>query len=262
MSLYERIAARLIGTPLQKPAERLRAWKGARFRRQHPELTEWFNEGGRVDQAMARVVGRDTNCIDVGCHIGSFLQKIVELAPQGRHYAIEPVPEKASLLRKKFPGVTVIEGAVGDRTATVDYFVNVSQTSYSGLKARSVTGRIDSLKVRCATLDDVIPGDAKIGFVKIDVNGAELMVLRGGIALLKRDRPFVLLECTQGGLNDYGIDSDEVHDVVVREAGFEIRLLKDYLSGGAPLSTAEFRAAMQYPFKAFNFAVTPAGAAQ
>ena len=83
MSLYESVAARLIGTPLQRPAEWLRYMRGARFRREHPELTEWFLEGGRADEYVRRVVAHDTDAIDIGCHIGSFLQTIVTLAPHG-----------------------------------------------------------------------------------------------------------------------------------------------------------------------------------
>lgn len=204
---------------------------------------------------IARLIGPDTHCIDIGCHIGSFLQKIVTRSPRGRHYAVEPVPEKARLLKRRFPSVTVIDRALGDRTETVDYFVNTSMSSYSGLKPRAVPGVLNALKVSCVRLDDVIPADARIGFIKIDVNGAELGVLRGARALLQRDRPFVLLECTQGGLDDYGIDARQVHDLV-RETGFELRLIKDYLEGGEALSSEAFRVAMQYPFQAFNFAMT------
>ena len=48
--------------------------------------------------------------------------------------------------------------------------------------------------------------------------GAESMVLRGALELLRRDRPAVLLECTQGGLDDYGVNSDDVYDFLVGQA--------------------------------------------
>lgn len=258
MSLYESIASRLIGTPLQRPAEWLRAKRGERHRRQHPELAEWFAEGGRTEAVLQRIIRRDTHCIDIGCHIGSFLQRIVTLAPEGRHYAVEPVPHKAAWLRKKFPQVTVLEAALSDTTGVADFFINPEQTSYSGLKPRNITRKAEMAQVQCRRLDDLIPSDAGIGFIKIDVNGAELMVLRGALQLLRRDRPFVLLECTAGGLADYGIDARAVYDAVVSEAGFQIQLLKHYLDGGPALQFEEFRDSMSYPFKAFNFAVTPA----
>ena len=258
MSLYEAIAARLIGTPLQRPAEWLREVKGARFRRRHPELAELFLENGRIEAVLRRVLTPTTHCIDVGCHIGAYLQRFVAMCPQGHHYAVEPVPWKASWLRRKFPNVSLLQMALGDMAGTSDFFVDASQSAYSGTKARAQPGRVESLQVDCRRLDDVIPEDANIGLIKLDVNGGELTVLRGALRLLKRDRPFVLLGCTQGGLIDYGLDADEVHDFLVKEAGFGIHLLKDYLSGGEPLSADAFRHSMTYPFQAFNYAVTAA----
>jgi len=257
MSIYERIAAMVIGTPLQRPAEWLRGIRGARWRRQHPELAEWFAEGERTEQAIRRVIAPATNCIDVGCHIGSFLQRIVAMAPEGHHFAVEPVPHKARSLRERFPGVTVLEVALGDRTGQAELFVHVAQTSYSGLKARAVPGKVEKVPVAVRRLDDLIPAEVSIGFIKIDVNGGELLALRGAEALLRRQSPFVLLECTRGGLDDYGIDSDEVH-AFVESIGYRILLLKDYLAGGDPLSAARFRKSMEYPFEAFNYAVVKA----
>ena len=256
MSLYEVVAARLIGTPLQRPAEWLRKVKGARFRRRHPELVEVFLEADRTEEIFRRVLTPATHCIDIGCHIGAFLQRFVAMAPQGHHYAVEPVPWKARWLRKKFPTVSLLEMALGDTAGTSAFFVDASASAYSGVKVRVQPGRVESLQVDCRRLDDVIPEDANIGLIKLDVNGGELTVLRGALQLLRRDRPFVLLGCTEGGLADYGFDSDQVHDFLVDEAGFAIYLLKDYLNGGEPLSADAFRHSMTYPFQAFNYAVT------
>lgn len=258
MSLYEKVAARVIGTPLQRPAEWLQHVRGARHRREHPELAEWFREGERTEQALQRVIRADTNCIDIGCHIGSFLQRIVSMAPRGRHHAVEPVPHKAAWLRRKFPAVTVVECALSDAGGTAEFFVNDAQTSYSSLKPRSVPGQMQTLQVQCRTLDEVIPANTKIGFIKIDVNGAELKVLKGARQLLKRDGPFVLFECTRGGLDDHGIEANEVFDFVTGPAGYEINLLESFLSGGPALDLAGFRRSMEYPFQAFNYAVVPA----
>ena len=261
MSLYESVAARLIGTPLQRPAEWLRYMRGARFRREHPELTEWFLEGGRADAYVRRVVAYDTNAIDIGCHIGSFLQTIVTLAPHGRHHAFEPVPHKAAWLRRKFPDVTVHAVALSDINETAQLHVNTQESAYSGLIPRGPENRLERTEVQCRKLDDEMAGQPRIGFVKIDVNGAESRVLRGARALLRRDRPYLLLECTRGGLDDYGVQSDEVHALLTEECGYRIHLLKEWLQDGPALDAAGFAASMIYPFQAFNYAVVPAESA-
>jgi FkbM family methyltransferase len=258
MSLYERIASRLIGTPLQRPAEWLRRVKGSRHRRAHPELAEIFLEDERIDRVMRQAIGADTNCIDIGCHIGAYLQKIVTLAPRGRHLAVEPVPHKAAWLRKKFPTVDVVEVALDDAEGMKDFFVDPAHTAMSGLSAGSSGQVRQALRVRCRRLDDVVAADRRVGFIKIDVNGGELPALRGARRLLGRDRPFVLLSCSQRGLDDYGIGADDVFEFLVEDAGYRIFLLRDHLGGKAPLDAAAFRRSMVYPFQAFNYAVVAA----
>lgn len=257
MSLYEQLAARLIGTPLQAPAQWLRHVKGAPFRRKHPELAEWFMEGARTEAYLDRVIDEQTNCIDIGCHIGSFLQTLVTRAPRGRHAAFEPVPQKAASLQRKFPGVEVHAIALSDEPGSAEFYVNPAQTAYSGLVARRVTAGLQPVQVPCRKLDDVMHGHARVGFVKIDVNGAESRVLRGAIDFLRRDRPFLLLECTREGLADYGIDAAQVFDLLTQEAGYRVHLLKDWLADGPALDSSAFAKSMEYPFQAFNFAVVP-----
>ncbi len=255
MSLYERLASHLIGTPLQRPAEWLRRAKGAPFRRRHPELAELFREDERIDRVMRDAIRADTRCIDVGCHVGAYLHKIVRLAPRGQHLAVEPVPHKAAWLRAKFPRVTVVEAALDAADGTKEFFVRPRETALSGLHV-GPGGPRETLRVQCRRLDDVVDRNARVGFIKIDVNGGELAALRGAEQLLRRDRPFILLGCTQEGLANHGIDADEVLDFLER-AAYRIFLLKDHLSGGAPLDAAAFRASMVYPLQALNYAVVP-----
>jgi hypothetical protein len=57
--------------------------------------------------------------------------------------------------------------------------------------------------VQTARLDDVVP-QADVGFIKIDVEGHELNLLRGATAIIERCRPVLLVECEErhspGGL--------------------------------------------------------------
>lgn len=40
-----------------------------------------------------RVLRKDSNCIDVGCHTGEILTWILKLCPKGVHFAFEPIPD-------------------------------------------------------------------------------------------------------------------------------------------------------------------------
>ena len=259
MSIYESFAARLIGTPLQRPAQWLRHGLRAGYRRAHPELGELFLEDRRIEQFMRAVIEADTHCVDIGCHIGFYLQRFSALAPNGHHHAVEPVPHKAIWLRKKFPAVAVLEVALGDKNGVSEFYVDAAQTSLSRLNAGAPRGPMRLVQVQCRRLDELIAPGTRVGFIKVDVNGGELPALRGGQALLARDRPHILLGCTQRGLDDHGLAADEVFQWLTQSARYDIFLLKDFLAHGPALDAAAFRHSMVYPFKAFNYAVVPAG---
>jgi FkbM family methyltransferase len=256
MPLYERIASALIGTPLQRPAERLRELKGLPHRLRHPELREIYLEDQRIEQLLRAAVSEGMNCIDAGCHLGSILQKIVRLAPHARHSAIEPVPYKAAWLRRKFPGVEVHQLALGDEVGEVEFFYDRGNSACSGLRADGAH-QTEKLRVKCASLDVLVPCDRAIGFLKLDVEGGEYAALRGAARILAESRPLVLFECTRSGLANFGRAAGEVHSLLTRDLAYDVFFIKDWLCRGAPLGFADFEASMRYPFKAFNYVAAP-----
>lgn len=96
----------LIRTPLEKPAMQLAPMFGLKKSYNHnPDLYEIQIEPSRIDRILEQILGKSSNCIDIGVHLGSMLSQITQLAPQGRHFAFEPIPYKVNWLKKKFPDV-------------------------------------------------------------------------------------------------------------------------------------------------------------
>src|SRR5262245_33343130 len=157
----------------------------------HPELAPLYREERRLDDVIARCMRRDSHCIDVGAHIGATLSTLVRLAPQGRHLAFEPLPEKARWLARKFPEVDVRALALSDRPGAVDFAEDLRQPGFSGVTVAGDRGQRTRLhRVDADTLDRVVPAGYAPDFVKLDVEGFELAVLRGGRATLERGPTF------------------------------------------------------------------------
>lgn len=112
---------------------------------------------------------------------------------------------------------------------------------------------MERLRVECQRLDDIVPQDRSINFIKIDVEGGELPLLRGAPRLLKNFHLPILFECTQSGSTAFGIKPEEVYEFLMKKPSYSIYLIKDWLAGSQSLSYENFSQAMQYPFKAFNF---------
>ena len=191
---------------------------------------------------MERVLRRDSNCIDVGCHKGAVLASIRKLAPRGIHFAFEPLPTLCEGLRRRFPQVRVCDVALSDRHGVANFCHVVDAPGLSGFRRMGhvpAGARVEEITVRTERLDDVIPRDLAIGFMKVDVEGAQLEVFRGAMATIAKSRPFIIFEHGMLAKESYNTTSDMVYDLLA-EGGLDISLLADWLSARPPLDRAMF----------------------
>ncbi|HEV7750854.1 MAG TPA: FkbM family methyltransferase [Baekduia sp.] len=199
----------------------------------------------RADNRMTQLIMQyalsvDDDCIDVGANVGRVLEDIVRMAPQGRHVAFEPIPDHAADLRRRFAQVDVHEAALAEEAGESSFVLVPEATGYSGLRQRDYPASITATReitVRLERLDDVIDADLCPRLLKVDVEGGELGVFRGGRETISRHRPIVVFEHGAHTSRDsYGTTSEEVHDVLVGDCG--LRLYD--LDGEGPLSRDEF----------------------
>jgi FkbM family methyltransferase len=208
----------------QLPGYRLGRWC---YRRIRPLTLEGQN--GRYDAetvaVMERVLRSDSGGLDIGAHAGSILRDLVRLAPRGSHWAFEPLPAFAAGLRAEFPLVEVCEVALSDVAGTAAFHHAVAAPGWSGLKWRDISPHVDTrwevLTVQTARLDDLIAIETPVAFVKIDVEGGELGVLRGGERLFRRHRPIIVFEHGLGSADVFGTRPEDVWDLLT---GWELQV--------------------------------------
>ncbi|MEV0633923.1 FkbM family methyltransferase [Streptomyces sp. NPDC050619] len=150
----------------------------------------------RFEPELARLAdlcpsGCDT-AVDVGGWYGPWTRRLSGRAR--KVVTVEPVPHLARLLTSAAPAnVRVIQAAASDRPGTARLWLppdDAGDRGVSSLVRRDIHGH--ALDVRCVALDDL--GLREVGFIKIDVDGNELAVLRGAKAILTRDRPALFVE--------------------------------------------------------------------
>jgi FkbM family methyltransferase len=153
---------------------------------------------------VARINASDI-VLDVGAHAGSWTVPLSKFVTQGQVYAFEGLPYYAQALSwltrvLGLRNVTVVAAAVCDKEGSVEL---VAQDS----SGQHLTGRTHiradgesspSQVVPAVTLDGYFASNSRrIGFIKVDVEGAELPVLRGAKAILTRCRPVLFLEVNE-----------------------------------------------------------------
>ena len=173
----------------------LSRWKGVRFpsrqvggwwwvwRWRFEFLLRW-NEVQSV-AACRRFIREGMTVVDVGAHIGYYTRLFSELVgPSGRVLAFEPEPENFALLRQnlrgaKYKNVEMFNCALADRGGTMSLHLSSGHSNHSLIKG--YTESAGSTKVDVVTMDAFLDqhGIDRVDFVKIDVEGAEPLVLAG-----------------------------------------------------------------------------------
>ena len=106
------------------------------------------------------------------------------------------------------------EVALAAGTGVSEFHHVVTNDSYSGLRGRRYDRpreSVEVISVATARMDDVIPADLPIAFVKIDVEGGELGVLAGAQRTLARWAPVVVFEHGLGAADYYGTRPEDVY---------------------------------------------------
>jgi FkbM family methyltransferase len=143
---------------------------------------------------LGRVDSENLVVFDVGANQGLYTEAILRLAPQARIFAFEPSSSARAIFESKLHGdekIEVIPFALGESIASAELY---SDTPGSGL-ASLTKRRLDHFgidfnyaeRIQITTLDSFIESTGVVpNILKMDVEGHELSVLKGGLANLEK----------------------------------------------------------------------------
>jgi FkbM family methyltransferase len=209
-------------------------------------------ENAAMEKFIKKVMGPDSNGVDVGCHMGEILAQLCALSPHGHHVAFEPIPTQAAWLTKRFPKTRIMPMALSDHEGTIQFYHNVDFPAYSGVSVQRPNDKIELLTVPVSPLDKVLDPKRKIHFLKIDVEGAELQVFRGAKETIKSSKPAILFEYVEHASARHGAPADVFFNALKDELGLKIFLIESWLNGQAPLTCDQF-ANICRDYRAYNF---------
>jgi FkbM family methyltransferase len=178
---------------------------------------------------LARNACRGTDVLDLGAHIGIYTVTMARnVGPAGRVHAFEPAPDTRAALREVLAlnqcerSVEVRGDAVSELAGDADlYLTGASVSNANSLVGAAGAGA--AIRVNTVSVDEYVAQHGlDVGLMKIDIEGAELMVLRGARATLRRCRPALTVEVHPRQLLDAGGSSHELF-VLLEEFGYAVR---------------------------------------
>lgn len=186
----------------------------------------------KINQRWVREAGIKT-VIDIGAHSGEFSSAIRAILPTAQIYAFEPLPECYQKIRTKFKGDTLyraFQNPLGEDRGQIKFW----RSNFS--KASSVLPMADMHKAEFPWSSELEPIDAQVArlddfvqeiaiapkvLVKIDVQGYEDRVIRGGAVFL-RNVDYILTEVSFRPLYEGQGSFDDVYRLL-KELGFSYR---------------------------------------
>jgi len=210
----------------KSPARAKYVTMALRVRRRFPQMAIplrlpfrawWLAEGSALDEKLlhgefetgeirflGKLIERGMTAVDVGAHHGLHTLLASRMSgKEGRVLAFEPsARERARLGRhlrlNRCKNVRVFPYALGKERMQADFYVVEGQSDFcNSLRIPDVAEAVETTQVEVRRLDQVLEEleVRRVDFVKIDAEGAELVVLEGAERLLeRRPRPVLLVE--------------------------------------------------------------------
>ena len=160
--------------------------------------------------------------VDVGALFGQWTENVISIFPEAMFIMIEPQTDKKQYLDEithKFKNVRLESSLVGDVEKDAVEFYEMG--SGSSIYEENSDGDRKKVSLKMETIDTIIEKKYQVPsacFIKLDVQGAEIDVLKGATRLLKKAE-FILLEIST--LN-YNYRAPQFADVIIflKEQGF------------------------------------------
>ncbi len=163
--------------------------------------------------------------LDIGANIGLHVLYAAKLAGEnGYVHAFEPVKKTFSRLQEniainRVTNITAHNMAVSDTTGTAE--INISTEGFDAWN--SIAGQANAghqfgrETIQTITLDEFCVkkmGTTKVDLIKIDTEGWEANVLKGGAKYLTENSPMLLVEYAQDILDNFGRTTGEIYDIL------------------------------------------------
>jgi FkbM family methyltransferase len=159
------------------------------------------------------------NFFDIGANIGWYSIMVAKSNRNILVHSFEPIPKTYQSLVKNvdlnsLPNISTHNFGFSGKSGEFDFYYYPEGSGNAS--SANVTGRSDTEVVKCKvkTLDEhVNENNVRIDFIKCDVEGAELLVFKGGIDAIKNSKPIVFSEILRKWSEKFNYNPNEIFEL-------------------------------------------------
>lgn len=168
--------------------------------------------------------------IDVGANIGYLTLLMAKLVgPKGKIYAVEPAQDNLEFLRRNVrlngaENIEILPYAAGAEHCVQNFYLRKAGTLHSLYSPAKAAAEITQVQVM--PLDELIR-EKRVDFIKIDVEGGEIEVLKGSQRILQSNAEIkLILEMNAKALRQAGHTPEELSNLLLN-AGFNTWMINE-----------------------------------
>lgn len=176
-----------------------------------------YDETEEMEMVMKLIKSKDV-VFDVGSNIGWYAINILLARKDTIVYCFEPIKSSYSYLIKNFKlnnlkADKAYNCGLSDENKKVKFYFDIEcamASSMSNLRKNKAT--MTELR-QVKRMDDFVsklPSFKKLDFIKCDVEGAELLVFRGGLETIKKFQPIIFTEMLRKWSKKFGYHPDDI----------------------------------------------------
>lgn len=191
------------------------------------ETLNFFDYEKEESTMMENLVADGDNFFDIGANIGWYAINIAASRRAATVYAFEPIPTTYARLAENLalnPSANIKPYPFGLSEQAGEFTFYYPPEGSGNASAVNLTGRADVRTAQCSvrTLDDfTAETGTRVDFIKCDVEGAELLVFKGGLQTIGRDRPIVLAEILRKWSAKFNYDPNQIF-ALFRDLGYQV----------------------------------------
>jgi FkbM family methyltransferase len=140
------------------------------------------------------------NVLDIGANYGWYAMYIANGKPNTKVFSFEPIPNTFIFLNEnirlnKFNNIITFNFGLSDTDGSFNFYIDPHLSVNASLANVSGNNKIENITCSVKKLDNFVKDqNIKVDFIKCDVEGAELLVFKGGIEVIKKDCPIIFTE--------------------------------------------------------------------
>lgn len=137
---------------------------------------------------------------DIGGNYGWYALHVAKHFPDAVIYSFEPIPSTYQHLNEnielnKISNIQTFNFGLSDQKGNFKFYFDPALSVNASLTNVSGNANIEEITCEVRTLDDFCnTKKVEIDFIKCDVEGAELLALKGGLDSIKKHRPIIFAE--------------------------------------------------------------------